>query len=149
METLAVIEEAPALVPTLEVVALGLAAVGLPLFGLEVLGLWRSGKLDSDRLGAMLTNAFCVVPYVVAQLLAASVVGVALVGVASVTPLAIPTTWATALLCVLLVDFAYYWEHRISHHVNWFWASFHCDPPLGQSLRPDRGAAHQLSPSTC
>lgn len=36
----------------------------------------------------------------------------------------IPTTvwWAWAL-CFLADDFSYYWFHRISHEVRWFWAS--------------------------
>ena len=31
--------------------------------------------------------------------------------------------WWFWLLLFLSDDFSYYWFHRISHHVNWFWAS--------------------------
>jgi len=32
-------------------------------------------------------------------------------------------TWWAWLLCLLADDFSYYWFHRISHSVRWFWAS--------------------------
>jgi len=31
--------------------------------------------------------------------------------------------WATILVCVVLADFAYYWEHRFMHRVNFAWAT--------------------------
>jgi len=35
----------------------------------------------------------------------------------------IPTTGMTVLLCILLADLMYYWEHRFSHRVNFAWAT--------------------------
>ncbi len=35
----------------------------------------------------------------------------------------IELSWATALLLWVLVDFFYYWFHRTSHRVRWFWAA--------------------------
>ncbi|MEM7705858.1 MAG: sterol desaturase family protein [Pseudomonadota bacterium] len=35
----------------------------------------------------------------------------------------IPITWATVALCIVVADFAYYWEHRFSHHVGIAWAT--------------------------
>jgi sterol desaturase/sphingolipid hydroxylase (fatty acid hydroxylase superfamily) len=37
----------------------------------------------------------------------------------------VPLTTGTALLCLLLVDFLYYWEHRVGHEVNLCWAMYH------------------------
>jgi len=31
--------------------------------------------------------------------------------------------WITIITCVLLADFAYYWEHRFMHRVNFAWAT--------------------------
>lgn len=31
--------------------------------------------------------------------------------------------WATVLMCILLADIAYYWEHRFLHRVNFLWAT--------------------------
>lgn len=41
------------------------------------------------------------------------------------TPWGIPTTWWSALLCLLLVDFLFYWDHRIAHQVRSIWAVSH------------------------
>jgi sterol desaturase/sphingolipid hydroxylase (fatty acid hydroxylase superfamily) len=33
------------------------------------------------------------------------------------------TVWWAWLLCLFADDFSYYWFHRVSHNVRWFWAS--------------------------
>jgi len=35
----------------------------------------------------------------------------------------IPLNWAAVLICIILADFAYYWEHRFMHRVNFAWAT--------------------------
>lgn len=35
----------------------------------------------------------------------------------------IPVNWATVIVCVILADLAYYWEHRFVHRVNLAWAT--------------------------
>jgi sterol desaturase/sphingolipid hydroxylase (fatty acid hydroxylase superfamily) len=42
----------------------------------------------------------------------------------SVTPMRIPvdTIWGVALL-LLTVELVYYWHHRLSHEIRWFWAT--------------------------
>lgn len=35
----------------------------------------------------------------------------------------IPINWGMILICVVLADFAYYWEHRFMHRVNFAWAT--------------------------
>jgi sterol desaturase/sphingolipid hydroxylase (fatty acid hydroxylase superfamily) len=35
----------------------------------------------------------------------------------------IDTTWHVWLIAVVLADLSFYWYHRVSHHVNWFWAA--------------------------
>ena len=60
--------------------------------------------------------------------------GIALLGLAAVAPLP-AFAWAHRLFTVpmnsvpawlglyLLVEFAYYWHHRLTHRVRWFWAT--------------------------
>lgn len=35
----------------------------------------------------------------------------------------IEINWATVLICIVLADLAYYWEHRFMHRVNLAWAT--------------------------
>ncbi|MEO0398271.1 MAG: sterol desaturase family protein [Pseudomonadota bacterium] len=35
----------------------------------------------------------------------------------------ITTSWASILICIVLADLAYYWEHRFTHRVNAAWAT--------------------------
>lgn len=35
----------------------------------------------------------------------------------------IEINWLTVLICVILADLAYYWEHRFMHRVNFAWAT--------------------------
>lgn len=35
----------------------------------------------------------------------------------------IETNWVTVAICIVLADFAYYWEHRFSHRVGMIWAT--------------------------
>lgn len=44
--------------------------------------------------------------------------------VSKLTPLSMPDTWWSLLLAVVLMDFLYYWEHRLSHTTPLLWA-FH------------------------
>jgi sterol desaturase/sphingolipid hydroxylase (fatty acid hydroxylase superfamily) len=46
-------------------------------------------------------------------------------GAATLSPFAIPTTLGSALLCLLLIDFLYYWDHRMAHTLRPYWALAH------------------------
>ncbi len=35
--------------------------------------------------------------------------------------LTLPSTWAVWLFAFIAIDFAGYWNHRLSHHINFFW----------------------------
>ncbi len=35
----------------------------------------------------------------------------------------VPVNWWTILICFVLYDLAYYWQHRFGHEHRWFWAS--------------------------
>lgn len=46
-------------------------------------------------------------------------------GAYSLAPFPIPTTLWSAIACVLLIDFIYYWDHRCAHRVRLYWAVAH------------------------
>ena len=113
------------LLPVFDGVTGILLLIALPLFCLELVRLCAKRRLTRRRGSGMLTSAFCFVPATVVEVL----LGGALVGVffwvGSLSPWTIPSNWATAALCLLLVDFAYYWEHRLGHEVNLLWSLYH------------------------
>ena len=41
----------------------------------------------------------------------------------NLTPLYIPTTWWSFVLCFVVVDFCRYWAHRVSHEQRCWWAT--------------------------
>jgi len=61
----------------------------------------------------------------------------------------IESTWLTIGLCILLADFAYYWEHRMSHRVGIVWATHsvhHSSPYFNISVAYRFGVMDALWP---
>lgn len=49
----------------------------------------------------------------------------------------LPLTWMTVLSCILLADFAYYWDHRMMHRIGIGWATHtvhHSSPFFNMSV---------------
>ncbi|MEM6631969.1 MAG: sterol desaturase family protein [Bacteroidota bacterium] len=89
-------------------------------------------KITKWRLGEMWAS-FSV--YIVAQLTEkVSVVAftAAFFYVSKFIPWQIPVNIWTTILCILLIDFLYYWEHRIEHRVRILWSyhSIHHSSPI-------------------
>ena len=102
---------------------LAVAALGLLL--VELLWLWWRGRLGKDRILEMLASFGTLVPATAVEvLLTASWIAVYF-GVQALVPWQVPTTLWSALLAVILVDLAYYWEHRLSHRIRLLWALAH------------------------
>lgn len=120
------IPDAPdTLLPTMYILIGLFSVVGLPLFVAEIVALIRARRLDRTRIVGLVTSSFCLLPATLLELgLGKELVAVA-EAIASISPWSIPTTWATALLCLLLADFVYYWEHRVAHRVHVLWAAYH------------------------
>lgn len=100
----------------------GLIIVLLPF---ELWWLWRKGRLDWSRVREMLVSASVVLPVLLG---AAAYFGLLLWAFTELharSPFPLPTNGWTALACVLLVDFLYYWDHRLGHEVRVFWALGH------------------------
>jgi sterol desaturase/sphingolipid hydroxylase (fatty acid hydroxylase superfamily) len=120
----------PADAPPGPLEALGLGALvlfllGVPIFLVELWRLRRDGALTPARLKGMATSAFCLLPASLVEALGAGALAALYFGVAALSPFEIKTTWASAALCLLLVDFSYYWEHRLAHEVNALWSIYH------------------------
>ena len=103
----------------------GMENVIVPLLAIELAWLWRSGRLDRPRLKEMATNVSSLL-----VLIPASFVGLVLwytifETVRGVMPFAVPVNWATAAVCLLVVDLIYYAEHRFEHTHRLPWDLYH------------------------
>ena len=61
----------------------------------------------------------------------------------------IPTNWWTLAVCIVVADFAYYWEHRFSHRVALAWATHtvhHSSPHFNISVAYRFGPMDALWP---
>ena len=110
---------------TLEAAAKALENVIIPLVVIELVWLWRNRRMDRARVKEMLANLSSLL-----IILPAGAVGVVLWDkvfdwIGSSLPYWIPTTWATALLCVVVVDLIYYAEHRFEHTHRLPWDLYH------------------------
>ncbi len=91
----------------------------------ELMRYWRAGRLDGARIREMLASASPLLPTL---LLGSAITGfiVALFGAAAaLAPWKIPVNGWTAVLALLMVDFMYYWDHRVAHQNRSYWALAH------------------------
>jgi sterol desaturase/sphingolipid hydroxylase (fatty acid hydroxylase superfamily) len=110
---------------TLQNIGLLLFAVSLPLIFIELGWLsWRK-NLNWIRLNEMLASYSTVVPLALSTGLATALWLGIYTTVSALTPFSVETTWASALICLLLADFTYYWDHRMGHEVNGLWSLYH------------------------
>lgn len=109
----------------LDGLAFVLAMMGVPLFVLECVLMWCQGQLSRERGKGMLTSLFCLVPSSLVQWLGTGALVTLYIGASWLVPWSIDANMLTALLCLVLVDFLYYWEHRLGHEVNLLWAMYH------------------------
>lgn len=102
-------------------------AVG-PLVLLLPVELWqraRAGRLDRASVYELLASASPLVPTLVLSGVLLSIATALFGPAAALAPWRIPTGWGSALACLALIDFLYYWEHRFSHRIRLLWAVAH------------------------
>lgn len=109
----------------LAVVGGGLAWIGVPVWLVELWQLQRRHALDGQRVRGMLTSVFCALPVTVVEVLGTGGLLAVYTGVAALSPWSLPVTWGAAVVCLVAVDFFYYWEHRIAHEVSLLWGLYH------------------------
>ncbi|MDX2224256.1 MAG: sterol desaturase family protein [Rhodospirillaceae bacterium] len=113
------------IVAAVSVLSVLLLAVSGPLILAEGLWLWRRGALTRRRIVEMLASYATVLPTVAVQGLAFAWWWAAYSAVARIAPFEITTTWASAIVCIVVVDLLYYWDHRLGHAVRGLWAVYH------------------------
>jgi len=109
----------------LEFVGVLLFAVSLPIIFIELGWLARHKKLNWPRVREMLASYSTVPPLVISTGLATAIWLGIYTFIAALTPFSIATSWATAMICLVLADFLYYWDHRFGHEVNGLWSLYH------------------------
>ena len=99
------------------VFALGFLVFELGLYALR-------GKLSKSMAGDTVTNYITLGFFIITTtlLFATFYVGVYFFA-AEFAVFDIQTNLATLLICLVLADLAYYWEHRILHRINFLWAT--------------------------
>lgn len=118
----------------LETLSLVLAIA--PFFLLLPVELWqrsRRAPLDRALLSEQLASASPLVPTLLVSGAVAAFVTSLYAWAQTYSLWRISTSWGSSAVCLLLVDFLYYWEHRISHRVRFLWAvshSVHHSSPL-------------------
>jgi sterol desaturase/sphingolipid hydroxylase (fatty acid hydroxylase superfamily) len=109
----------------IEWVAIALSCAIALLLPVELWHLRRRGKLDRMRILEMLASASPLLPTLLVSGVVAAFILALYGGAAALAPFEIPITWWSSLLCVLAVDFMYYWDHHVAHENRTYWALAH------------------------
>ena len=101
----------------------------LPMVGIALLAglvelVWRlrTGR-GYDWLGAWATTRMAV-GHALVSIANGALIGLVLVQISRLTPVHWPLDdWRTWAVGFVVVEFAYYWFHRLSHEVRWMWST--------------------------
>ena len=111
--------------PTLEEITGVLELLIVPIFLIELVWLHRRGELTWPRVKEMLASASAFL-FVIAGAVLTLALWAALFGaIAAARSWAIPTTFWSAILAVVIADLIYYWEHRFEHEKRLPWDLYH------------------------
>lgn len=102
-----------------------LELVFVPLLLAELIWLGRSRRLRWARIKEMLANVSSLLVLIPGAVLGFWIWNAVFDGLQGLVGLSIPTTPATALLCLVLVDLTYYLEHRFEHEHRLPWDLYH------------------------
>lgn len=92
--------------------------------GLEFLRYIFMRAVSWDLIGDTITNFLTLAMFIgVNYVLLGGLYIVAYFGAFEYAFFDIPINWVTILICIILADVAYYWEHRFVHRVNFAWAT--------------------------
>ena len=110
-----------------------LEALLIPILLIEIVWLYRRGHLRWARIKEMLANASAFLFFVPGAILGFVAWFALFTTISNALPWSIPTTWATAILAIVLADLIYYLEHRFEHEhrLPWdLWHSVHHSSPV-------------------
>lgn len=86
--------------------------------------LWRVRTGRGYDLGALGGTLGTMVGQVLSRALLNGVIGVVMLGVFALAPAQWPVDdWRTWVVGFCVLELCYYWQHRFSHTIRWFWAS--------------------------
>jgi sterol desaturase/sphingolipid hydroxylase (fatty acid hydroxylase superfamily) len=106
-----------------ELLAAALSAAILIMLPIE---LWRNRRtLNRAAWKEMAASAGVLLPALATSGVVVAFITVLWGSAHALTPWRIPTNGWSALLCLLLVDFLFYWDHRTAHRVRGLWAVAH------------------------
>ncbi|WP_422362506.1 sterol desaturase family protein [Pyruvatibacter mobilis] len=81
-------------------------------------------RLDWTLIGDTITNYITLILFLGINYAVLGAAYLALYfGAAQYAVFEIPVSWASVLICIVLADLVYYWEHRFMHRVNIAWAT--------------------------
>lgn len=130
---------------------LSLLYIILPFFGLELIRYaWLkrlSKNLILDSIANIITFGAFFLIEIILGILAITKVYYWLYNNASLPHLEL--NWATIISCILLADFAYYWEHRTMHRIGIGWATHtvhHSSPHFNMSVAYRFGPLDAIMP---
>jgi sterol desaturase/sphingolipid hydroxylase (fatty acid hydroxylase superfamily) len=87
----------------------------------------HAGEMHSEKHTYDVKDGLAAAGVGVGNLISTALVKAATFGVIlffyNLTPLYIPTTWWSFILCFVVVDFCRYWAHRIAHEQRFWWAT--------------------------
>lgn len=125
-----------------ELVAKAEENIGWVIFGLFVFSVglaiveffveWHKKKLTKWRLGEMLSSLMVFIPAQLTEKAGGALFAGAYFLIYAFIPWQIPVNGWTTVLCILLIDFLYYWEHRWEHEIRLLWTyhSIHHSSPI-------------------
>ncbi len=96
--------------------------IGAAIFAIELLEAVFKGNLKRRKIGEMIASASTQIPYLLVEItIMTSAYGLFYIMHFGLIPWALPFTWWTIALAILIADITYYWEHRIAHEVRLLW----------------------------
>ena len=113
-------------------VALILFIFAIGLASLEFIYELHKRKINKRRLGEMWASFSVFLVAQITEKMGTLVITVVFYALSKLIPWHIPVNIWTTILCILLLDFLYYWGHRIEHNVRAFWSyhSVHHSSPI-------------------
>lgn len=102
-----------------------LDTVIVPLLLLELAWLGYRRHLGWNRIKEMVANGVTVVVAIPTGIVAIALWDAVFGAVEDISPWAIPTTWVTAVIAVVVADFIFYWQHRYEHERRLLWDLYH------------------------
>jgi sterol desaturase/sphingolipid hydroxylase (fatty acid hydroxylase superfamily) len=97
----------------------------LVLLPVELWKNWQRGQLNRRLWLEMVANLSTLVPTVITAGLSGSFILWLYTGASTLALWQIQTTPLSVILALIIVDFIYYWDHRIAHRVGLIWAAMH------------------------